>query len=67
MIGGVIIQGNHSNNDDRCVPYYHTGKRYGPLDVIATLCMSIGLVFFTLADSIIQPNFNVTGGRGKLY
>ena len=46
---------------------YHTGKRYGALDVIATVCMTIGLIFFTLADSIVQPNFNFTGGCGKLY
>lgn len=45
---------------------YHAGKRYGPLDVIATLCMTIGLIFFTLADSIVQPNFNFTGGCGRI-
>lgn len=24
--------------------------------------MTIGLMFFTLADSLVQPNFNITGG-----
>jgi len=24
--------------------------------------MTIGLIFFTLADSTVQPNFNFTGG-----
>ncbi|KAI5092243.1 adenosine 3'-phospho 5'-phosphosulfate transporter 2 isoform X1 [Silurus meridionalis] len=45
MIGGIFIQ----------------GKRYNFADVIAALCMSLGLVWFTLADSKIAPNFNVTG------
>lgn len=48
------------------IMYYHTGKSYGILDVIATLCMTIGLIFFTLADSLVQPNFNLTGGCGWL-
>ncbi|XP_073534849.1 adenosine 3'-phospho 5'-phosphosulfate transporter 2 isoform X1 [Phyllobates terribilis] len=45
MIGGVFIQ----------------GKRYNAVDVTAALCMSAGLIWFTLADSTIAPNFNVTG------
>uniref|UniRef100_A0A8C1HMF7 Adenosine 3'-phospho 5'-phosphosulfate transporter 2 n=1 Tax=Cyprinus carpio carpio TaxID=630221 RepID=A0A8C1HMF7_CYPCA len=45
MIGGVFIQ----------------GKRYNVADVSAALCMSLGLIWFTLADSKIAPNFNVTG------
>ncbi|XP_065900020.1 adenosine 3'-phospho 5'-phosphosulfate transporter 2-like isoform X2 [Dysidea avara] len=45
MLGGVVIQ----------------GKRYGLMDVIAILCMTAGLVFFTLADSNLQPDFTYTG------
>ncbi|XP_022089523.1 LOW QUALITY PROTEIN: adenosine 3'-phospho 5'-phosphosulfate transporter 2-like [Acanthaster planci] len=45
MIGGVLIQ----------------GKKYGPIDVSAALCMSVGLIFFILADSTVSPNFNHTG------
>ena len=67
MIGGVIIQGNYGNSDAYVCVYHAAGKRYGSLDVIATLCMTTGLIFFTLADSIIQPDFNFTGGCGKLY
>lgn len=37
------------------------GKRYNVADVSAALCMSLGLIWFTLADSKIAPNFNVTG------
>lgn len=40
-----------------CVP----GKRYNLADVSAALCMSLGLIWFTLADSKVAPNFNVTG------
>ncbi|XP_061777898.1 adenosine 3'-phospho 5'-phosphosulfate transporter 2 isoform X2 [Nerophis ophidion] len=45
MIGGVFIQ----------------GKRYNVADVSAAVCMSLGLIWFTLADSKVAPNFNVTG------
>ncbi|XP_026869426.2 adenosine 3'-phospho 5'-phosphosulfate transporter 2 isoform X2 [Electrophorus electricus] len=45
MIGGVFIQ----------------GKRYNFADVSAALCMSLGLIWFTLADSKVAPNFNLTG------
>ncbi|XP_014349452.1 adenosine 3'-phospho 5'-phosphosulfate transporter 2 isoform X3 [Latimeria chalumnae] len=45
MIGGVFIQ----------------GKRYNIADVSSALCMSLGLIWFTLADSKVAPNFNVTG------
>uniref|UniRef100_A0A8C6TE04 Adenosine 3'-phospho 5'-phosphosulfate transporter 2 n=1 Tax=Neogobius melanostomus TaxID=47308 RepID=A0A8C6TE04_9GOBI len=45
MIGGVFIQ----------------GKRYNLADVSAAICMSLGLIWFTLADSKVAPNFNVTG------
>lgn len=45
MLGGVLIQ----------------GKRYNVADVAAALCMSLGLIWFTLADSTVAPNFNLTG------
>ncbi|XP_078695490.1 adenosine 3'-phospho 5'-phosphosulfate transporter 2-like [Branchiostoma floridae x Branchiostoma belcheri] len=45
MIGGVLIQ----------------GKRYGMIDVTACLCMTFGLIFFTLADVEVQPNFDTHG------
>ncbi|XP_055357034.1 adenosine 3'-phospho 5'-phosphosulfate transporter 2-like [Paramacrobiotus metropolitanus] len=45
LIGGILIQ----------------GKRYGILDGMAACCMSIGLIFFVLADNKVQPNFDVTG------
>lgn len=45
MLGGVFIQ----------------GKRYNLADVSAAVCMSLGLIWFTLADSTIAPNFNLTG------
>ncbi|XP_072861746.1 adenosine 3'-phospho 5'-phosphosulfate transporter 2 isoform X4 [Chlorocebus sabaeus] len=44
MLGGVFIQ----------------GKRYNVADVSAAICMSLGLIWFTLADSTIAPNFNLT-------
>lgn len=40
---------------------YVPGKRYNVADVSAALCMSLGLIWFTLADSKVAPNFNVTG------
>jgi len=37
------------------------GKRYNLYDKMAVLCMCIGLVFFTLADSKLHPNFEFYG------
>ncbi|CAF2019230.1 unnamed protein product [Rotaria magnacalcarata] len=37
------------------------GKRYNLYDVLACLCMTIGLIFFTLADSQVQPEFDLIG------
>ncbi|CAF4384233.1 unnamed protein product [Rotaria sp. Silwood2] len=45
LIGGIIIQ----------------KKKFNRYDVAAAFCMSIGLVFFTLADSKVRPNFNSYG------
>lgn len=45
MIGGILIQ----------------GKRYGILDALAANLMTIGLIFFTLADVSLNPSFDLTG------
>lgn len=37
------------------------GKRYSLYDIVACLCMTIGLIFFTLADSQVQPEFDPLG------
>ncbi|GAB1298100.1 Adenosine 3'-phospho 5'-phosphosulfate transporter 2 [Apodemus speciosus] len=39
------------------------GKRYNLADVSAAVCMSLGLIWFTLADSTIAPNFNLTAAN----
>ncbi|KAL7631275.1 UNVERIFIED_CONTAM: hypothetical protein RMT77_018423 [Armadillidium vulgare] len=36
-------------------------KSYNILQVAACLLMTIGLIWFTLADSVVQPTFNVKG------
>jgi len=45
LIGGILIQ----------------GKRYGPLEFLASGCMCLGLILFTLADSKLSPNFDMRG------
>uniref|UniRef100_T1J0A4 Adenosine 3'-phospho 5'-phosphosulfate transporter 2 n=1 Tax=Strigamia maritima TaxID=126957 RepID=T1J0A4_STRMM len=45
MVGSVLIQ----------------GKNYGIFDFFAAVLMSVGIVFFTLADSEVSPNFDVRG------
>lgn len=45
LIGGILIQ----------------GKRFNKYDVSASVMMSIGLIFFTLADVKVQPNFHLYG------
>lgn len=45
LIGGIIIQ----------------NKKYGLLDFAAASLMCIGLVLFTLADSVISPRFDPVG------
>ena len=39
------------------------GKHYSRLDFMACICMSLGLIFFTLADSKVSPQFNQTGEK----
>ena len=45
LIGGILVQ----------------GKRYGFLDFVAASLMCIGLILFTLADSMISPRFDLIG------
>lgn len=45
LIGGILIQ----------------RKTFNRYDVAAAFCMSTGLIFFTLADSKVRPNFNLYG------
>ncbi|KAI6205311.1 hypothetical protein M3Y94_00777800 [Aphelenchoides besseyi] len=45
LIGGILIQ----------------GKKFNVYDVSAALLMSIGLIFFTLADNRVSPNFDPRG------
>lgn len=37
------------------------GKKYKCIDVTAVLCMCVGLILFTLADSSVSPSFNTYG------
>jgi solute carrier family 35 (adenosine 3'-phospho 5'-phosphosulfate transporter), member B3 len=37
------------------------GKRYGLLDLLAAILMSLGLIIFSLADSKVSPNFEPRG------
>jgi adenosine 3'-phospho 5'-phosphosulfate transporter B3 len=37
------------------------GKRYNIIDKLAVVCMTIGLIFFTMADSIVQSSFEIFG------
>ncbi|XKL69506.1 hypothetical protein PGB90_007275 [Kerria lacca] len=45
MIGGIIIQ----------------KKQYKFIDYLASSCMCLGLIAFTLSDSQVSPNFNILG------
>lgn len=45
LLGGILIQ----------------GKVFNMYDVSASIMMSIGLIFFTLADIKVQPDFELTG------
>ncbi|XP_041358037.1 adenosine 3'-phospho 5'-phosphosulfate transporter 2-like isoform X1 [Gigantopelta aegis] len=45
LIGGILIQ----------------GKKFSMIDIAACVCMSLGLILFTLADSTVSPNFNLYG------
>ena len=45
MIGGILIQ----------------KKEYKAIDYVASCCMCLGLLAFTLADSHISPTFSILG------
>lgn len=42
-------------------PLFPSGKKYGVLDYLSCVCMSVGLILFTLADSSVSPSFNTYG------
>ena len=50
MVGGIFIQ----------------SKRYTIVDFFAVLMMTVGLIFFTIADQSVSPNFNMTGVRNSI-
>ena len=37
------------------------GKKYNKYDKLAVVSMSLGLIFFTMADSNVNPSFNLYG------
>ena len=41
------------------------GKRYTVYDVLACVFMTIGLIFFTLADAQVQPEFDPLGKTSR--
>lgn len=45
LIGGILIQ----------------KKKFSLLDILAALCMTTGLVYFTLADLKVHPKFSIIG------
>jgi adenosine 3'-phospho 5'-phosphosulfate transporter B3 len=45
LIGGILIQ----------------GKKFNIYDIMASVMMSFGLIFFTLADVQVQPSFQLIG------
>lgn len=45
LVGGILIQ----------------RKKYGMKDFIAAVTMCLGLIWFTLIDVTISPNFHPTG------
>ena len=45
LVGGILIQ----------------GKKYGRNDFIAAILMCFGLIWFTLVDVTVSPNFHPLG------
>lgn len=41
--------------------FIFAGKRYTCIEVTAMLCMCVGLILFTLADSSVSPSFDTYG------
>ena len=69
LIGGIVIQ-SKCESIELCRKTWSTvsisffsleEKTFNRYDVAAACCMSTGLIFFTLADSKVQPNFNSYG------
>lgn len=70
MIGSMLILGKNKFSYilyELFVLFLSTGKRYTLYDVLACLCMTIGLIFFTLADSHVQPEFDLLGKNSVRY
>ena len=64
MIGSILILGKRNrflSIVKKEENFLSLGKRYSVYDVLACLCMTIGLIFFTLADSQVQPEFDPLG------
>lgn len=67
LIGGILIQGIKKSILKKHFSILKSniililGKRFNKYDVSASIMMSIGLIFFTLADVQIQPNFHLIG------
>ena len=61
LIGGILIQSKANTSNLFLLTLNFLGKTFNRYDVAAAMCMSTGLIFFTLADSKVQPNFNVYG------
>ena len=73
LIGGILIQGktqslaltnvaiSSRNSNIHLLFIIIQGKTFNVYDVSASIMMSIGLIFFTLADLQVQPNFQPVG------
>lgn len=51
LVGGIVIQ----------------GKRYGANDFLAATLMCVGLIWFTLVDVTVSPNFHPFGTFNSLH
>ena len=61
LIGGILIQSENFQYLSIFLYFCVLGKVFNRYDVAAAFCMSTGLIFFTLADSKVRPNFNFYG------
>jgi len=48
-----------------CVCVWFIGKKFTVVDWVACVLMSIGLIFFTLADSSVSPSFSLYGNMNS--
>lgn len=62
LIGGILIQSIEKQFFFQFfIKKSYLEKTFNRYDVAAAICMSTGLIFFTLADSKVRPNFNLYG------